>query len=153
MRPFFWGLEKMFATYEQWKKTKKEAISQDQVFACPTCEGEGVSYEECDCCGHEKEEACSRCEESGRLPWGDLSPLEKDQHFSLEKYFEEILEDAKKYGAYTGRDPAEILFRAGITPATRLIRDSDKYFTCLAIVYSTSTINRHIQRITGGGFL
>lgn len=99
--------------FNEWQEFMVENTPESSMVTCPTCNGTGVDYEECCTCGHEKEEPCYECDQTGEIRFGKLSPKGKLTCFSKDKYIERLSEDLKKLAVWTGEDYIKLLNKNG----------------------------------------
>lgn len=86
---------------------------EDMVF-CPECEGDGEIFEECDCCGHEKEQTCRLCSGDGYLPFGELkNKWQRENCFLSRTYHETVKADLEKLAAWNGKSIKETCAELG----------------------------------------
>ncbi|MFT7338154.1 MAG: hypothetical protein ACI92B_001483 [Marinobacter maritimus] len=90
----------LISSFDEWKSLKVFDLKEGNPFVeCPKCEG-GVAYEECNCCGHEKEWDCGTCDATGRVRFLEV---EKDYTSNLDyaTYFNDVVGDLKRWCAFT----------------------------------------------------
>ncbi|UDL04017.1 hypothetical protein [Marinobacter sp. CA1] len=98
----------IIATFEQWKTASIEHLeAANPEVECPTCEGDGVFYEDCHCCGQETEIDCALCDGAGVVLYSDASGLCRDQ-FNRREYFRAVIRDLRKWCAFTRQDFLEV---------------------------------------------
>jgi len=107
----------MFIDYPTWRHQQEEFTQDEALVPCPSCFGVGVS--ECDCCGNEV--SCSRCDEEGRIPFGEVADHEYAFLFSRSRYEDALINDAVALGEWIGSDPIELLYNNGLEPWQDLI--------------------------------
>ncbi len=93
----------LISSFDEWKSLKISDLEEENpMVECPKCEG-GVVYEDCGCCGHEKEEYCGTCEASGRVRFSEVKGIYTG-NLGYRIYFSEVISDLKAWCAFTRAD-------------------------------------------------
>lgn len=93
----------LISSFDEWKSLKLlDLEDENPMVDCPQCEA-GVYYEECGCCGHEKEEDCGTCEGGGRVRFLEVKG-EYTDNLGCHTYFSEVIGDLKAWCAFTRAD-------------------------------------------------
>ncbi|MGP9834246.1 hypothetical protein [Marinobacter sp. NSM] len=96
----------LIASYDQWSDLKRQALEEDNPpVPCEECKGMGEIHSLCDCCGSELDEYCEVCEGEGEVYYLDSpNPRTGGELLSRKAYFQEVIDDLKKWCAYSKDD-------------------------------------------------
>lgn len=104
----------IFLSFDQWVDVEMNHLSEtNPIIDCPTCNGEGVVEDDCDCCGHESNEMCDDCLGGGEAEFNDISEYGQRTYLNKEKYLSSIKKDFLLWASFTGENEAELYFNNG----------------------------------------
>ena len=90
-----------------------ESTPDDFKIDCLECDGEAMIYSECCECGHEKEEECERCDNDGRIAWGDLEEFERRKYLTKQRYAEAVAKDLRAVSDWLSKPFDPMMVDAG----------------------------------------
>lgn len=99
--------------YHDWRQQQVANTKPTDLVFCPECEGEGEVFEECECCGHDKETACELCSGNGYIAFGRLRGKQREDCFLGQQYRETVKADLEKLAAWNGETLEEACERVG----------------------------------------
>lgn len=106
----------MLITYKQWQERQKLEIPQTEAVQCFECDGDGEINEECECCGHEKETECGKCDGNGTLIWGQLNSSDKAKFLTFSRYMTVALEECRLLAQWRCKDELQQAYELGLAP-------------------------------------
>lgn len=104
-----------FATFDTWQRLKIDDLAESNpLMNCPTCDAEGVIYEECCECGHETEKDCGTCDGKGQLHYNGLDKSDwlRAGLFTWQQYFRELIQTARDAAEFYTLDFLDIAGQA-----------------------------------------
>ena len=102
-------------TFEQWRDDRLKDTTPDEKVTCPNCNGDGVIYDECSCCGHETEDNCGTCESDGTVLWADLTDKEKEKYLSRKRYQDAVVKDITDLASWINKSRIPMLVAHGFS--------------------------------------
>lgn len=103
-------------SYGEWVDRQVATLAPDARITCHECEGEGVVYNCCECCGNESERDCDNCGGDGFVPASEADQDDLGEMFPRHAYHEAVFADLVAVAPLLGRDPVDVLIEHGYAP-------------------------------------
>ena len=98
--------------FDAWRTKMMESKRPHDSVECPDCDGSGV-----DTCSHcDRQGDCDNCAGEGFVAWKDLIEDEQKAYFSLARYEQALIDDAKAFAGWYEQPVESVLFDAGFIP-------------------------------------
>ncbi len=101
--------------YYQWRNAMEKT---NPVVTCPDCNGEGITEDECPCCGQDVDSGvCGACEGEGKLLYSSVNNFQKSQFFTMREYLQATILDLVAWSEWTGKPLLDVATDAGFSLA------------------------------------